>query len=107
MLDIEDGYFTARGHFEIKNGKIVPSSVYCRLDNFTAQAIGETTGQKWLNSLSISNAFLEAVIPVNDKKPYFHFETAFEQENFKTTIHNFQLKFKPSDLDGDLLDGVF
>ena len=107
ILDIADGRLTARGRFQISEGEIVPSSVYCRLDNFTAQAAGELTGQKWLNSLSVSNTFLEAVIPINNKKPYFHFETAFEQENFKTTIHNFQLKFKPSDLDGDLLDGVF
>jgi len=107
MLDIENGYFTARGHFEIKNGKIVPSSVYCRLDNFTAQAIGETTGQKWLNSLSISNAFLEAVIPVNDKKPYFHFETAFEQDNINTKIHNLKIKIKPSDLGGDMFNDIF
>ncbi|RLD12126.1 MAG: hypothetical protein DRI44_01705 [Chlamydiae bacterium] len=106
ILDIESGQLTARGRFQIRKGKIVPSSVYCRLDNFTAQAVGELVGQEWLNSLSISNTFLEAVIPINNKKPYFHFETAFEKENFRTTIHNFQLKFKPSDLGDDLLDGV-
>ena len=107
MMDIVDGNLTARGTFQISEGKIVPSSVYCCLDNFTAQAAGEATGQKWLSALCISNAFLEAVIPIDDKKPYFHFEDAFEKGNLRTTIHNFQLKFKPSDLDGDFLDGVF
>jgi len=107
IMDIDEGKLTARGRFQITEGKIVPSSVYCRLDNFTAQTIGELTGQEWLNSISISNAFFEAVIPINNKKPYFHFETAFEKEDFETTIHNFQLRFKPSDLDGDLLDGIF
>jgi len=107
IMDIDEGKLTARGRFQITEGKIVPSSVYCRLDNFTAQTVGELTGQEWLNSISISNAFFEAVIPINNEKPYFHFETAFEKEDFETTIHNFQLKFKPSDLDGDLLDGIF
>ena len=107
IMNIQNGYLTARGRFQIKDGKIIPSSVYCRLDNFTAEALGETTGQKWLNSLSFQNSFLEAVIPINDKKPYFHFETAFEKENFRTKIHNFKLKLKPSDLKGDLFKDVF
>jgi len=106
MLEITDGHLTARGRFQIREGKIIPTSVYCRLDNFTAQAAGELTGQNWLDSLYISNSFLEAVIPINDQKPYFHFETAFEKDNFRTTIHNFKLKFKPSDLDKDFLDGM-
>ncbi len=106
ILDIDSGWLTARGRFQITEGKIVPSSVYCLLDNFTAQAAGDFTGLEWLNSLCLSNTFLEAVIPINNKKPYFHFEDALEKGNFETTIHNFQLKFKPSDFKGDFLDGV-
>ncbi len=107
MLNITSGRLTMRGRFQFEDGVIHPSTIYCRLDGFSGRASGVATGQKWLDSLSISDGFIEAAIPIDNTPPYFHLDTAFENENFRTTIRDFKMKFKPSDIGDDLFDGVF
>jgi len=104
IIDISSGKLTLRGRFKFENGIIYPSTLYCYFNNLSAKATGKKTGQKWLNSFSFQNAVLEISVPVDNNPPYFHFEEAMENQNFRTEIKNFKMKIKASDLKGDLFD---
>ena len=104
IIDISSGKLTLRGRFKFENGVIHPSTLYCYFNNLSAKATGKKTGQKWLNSFSFQNAVLEISVPVDNNPPYFHFEEAMENQNFRTEIKNFRMKIKASDLKGDLFD---
>ncbi len=104
VIDISSGKLTLRGRFKFENGVIHPSTFYCYFNNLSAKATGKKTGQAWLNSFSFQNAVLEITVPVDNNPPYFHFEEAMENQNFRTEIKNFRMKIKASDLKGDLFD---
>ena len=105
MLNIQSGNLTAYGRIRFINGALEPSGLYCKLERFTGNVRNVPKKYEWLRMLTISNALVEMTVPLDNTPPYFHLETAFAKQKFRTEIHDFKFEFRAKDIGKDVLDG--
>jgi len=111
MLAIQSGFLTARGHVQLVDGVVQPSTVKLRAEGFTANAhaLTDATGRDlgWLRFLSVSNSMIEAVVPIDAKKPYFHVDEAIKKQDVKVELKNIEFKINLGKDGTKALDGLF
>ncbi len=104
MLAISSGRLSAKGTFTLKDGLILPGTLYLHAQDFSARASGNTTDLEWLNSLSVTDADFDLLVPIDNIKPYVHFDTAVKQQNIRIKkMKNIELKIKTDQLKSDFL----
>jgi hypothetical protein len=104
-LNIVGGLVDAHGRIALNDGVIMPSTVALKLREFTASTSGDSK-YPWLNNLTVNNATLNTVVPIDNTPPYAHFETAFNQGRMSTKMENVDIRLNLQDIKKDFLDGM-
>lgn len=95
---ISSGVITSHGTISIVNDRLVPGTLYCRIDNFTASLENMGAAPPWLRSLSLNNSTLEAELPLTPEPPYLHLEKLLDTRHLRGTFKDVELRIKLDDL---------
>ncbi len=102
-LNVQSGTLSARGRVQLDNRIVQPTVLDLRVDGVTARAAGFENELAWLNMLAISNTTLAMQVPLDNRPPYVHVDTALKQQNLSTQIEKFEMRINVRDLQQNFL----